>query len=42
MCRRGKRFDVTIYHADALFTRFEKAIRDALGPAVDLVEAGPE
>jgi hypothetical protein len=33
--QRGKRFDVTIYHADALFRRFESAIRDTLGPAVD-------
>jgi hypothetical protein len=39
--QRGKRLDVTIYHSDALFRRFEKAIRDALGPAVDLIEVGP-
>jgi hypothetical protein len=36
--QRGNRFDVTIYHADGLFSRFEAAIRDALRPSVDLVQ----
>jgi hypothetical protein len=40
--QRGGVVDVTIYHVDALFRRFEKAIREMLGPAVDLVEAAPE
>jgi hypothetical protein len=37
--QRGNRLDVTIYHADGLFTRFEAAIREYLGPSVDLIEA---
>lgn len=40
--QREKRFEITIYHADGLFRRFEKAIRDALGPAVDLIGVGPD
>lgn len=39
VAQRGKRINVTIYHGRALFKQFDKAIRDALGPAVDLVEA---